>query len=78
MALQIANPRVVEKVERLAATLSLTKTALIEKAVDRLASESPTPDPRDRIGAILKQADAVPDRADAYDPLEWDENGLPK
>jgi antitoxin VapB len=41
MSLQIANAAVVAKVERLARTLGLTKTAAVERAVDRLASELP-------------------------------------
>ena len=36
MALQIANPIVVGKVERLAKATGLSKTAVVEKAVDRL------------------------------------------
>ncbi|MGI9168681.1 MAG: hypothetical protein ACR2FH_00700 [Caulobacteraceae bacterium] len=30
------------------------------------------------MAALLAQIDRVPDRADAFDPLEWDEAGLPK
>lgn len=32
---------------------------------------------RRRIDALLADADKLPERADAFDPLEWDENGLP-
>ncbi len=39
-------------------------------AVDREAR-------RRRIDAILAEADRIPDRPDAFDPLEWDEHGLP-
>ena len=42
MALQIANPVVVAKVERLARVAGLTKTALVERAVDALAANTPT------------------------------------
>jgi antitoxin VapB len=78
MALQIANPVVVAKVERLARSLGLTKTAVVERAIDRLASEVPGASATGRMAAILEQIDRVPDRPDAFDPLEWDANGLPK
>jgi antitoxin (DNA-binding transcriptional repressor) of toxin-antitoxin stability system len=32
---------------------------------------------RARIDALLAEMDKVPKRSDAFDPLEWDENGLP-
>jgi antitoxin VapB len=78
MALQIANPVVVAKVERLARALGLTKTAVVERAIDRLASEVPSASATRRMAAILEQIDRVPDRPDAFDPLKWDSNGLPK
>ena len=79
MALQIANPTVVKKVERLAKQTGLTKTAVVERALDRLIAEmAGAPDQSGRIAALLAQLDRVPDRADAIDPLQWDEHGLPK
>ncbi|RIK97001.1 MAG: transcriptional regulator [Burkholderiales bacterium] len=79
MALQIANPKVVEKVERLARAMGTTKTAAVEEAVDRLLVERSRPGKlRDRIESLLEQIDRIPDRSDAFDPLEWDEQGLPK
>ena len=78
MTLQITNPVVVAKVERLARSLGLTKTAVVERAIDRLASEVPSASSTGRMAAILEQIDRVPDRPDAFDPLEWDANGLPK
>ena len=79
MALQIANPKVVEKVERLAKAMGTTKTAAVEEAVDRLLVErSRPPKVRDRIDSLLEQLDRIPDRSDAFDPLAWDEQGLPK
>ena len=79
MALQIANPVVVAKVERLAKATGLTKTAVVERAIDRLAAETQGPlDPQRRLAALLDQLDQVPDRPDAYDPLRWDANGLPE
>ena len=79
MALQIANPVVVGKVERLAKATGLSKTAAVERAVDRLIGEmTGTCDKAERIAALLAQLDRIPERADAFDPLEWDEHGLPK
>lgn len=79
MALQIANPLVVSKVERLAKRTGLSKTAVVERAVDRLLSETSAPAGQSaRLAALLAQLDRIPDRADATDPLHWDENGLPK
>jgi antitoxin VapB len=78
MALQIANPVVVAKVERLARATGLTKTAVVERAIDRLASETQGAADPGRMAALLAQLDRVPDRTDAFDPLEWDAQDLPK
>lgn len=79
MALQIANPVVVGKVERLAKATGMSKTAAVECAVDRLLSETKaTNDQPARWSALLDQFDRIPDRKDAFNPLEWDEHGLPK
>jgi antitoxin VapB len=79
MALQIANPVVVSKVERLAKATNLSKTAVVERAVDRMINETMgAADAAERITALLAQLDQIPDRADAFDPLEWDKQGLPK
>ncbi len=82
MALQIANPVVVSKVERLAKSTGLSKTAVVERALDRLIGEigetSGVEDQMTRMTALLAQLDRVPDRTDATDPLDWDEHGLPR
>lgn len=79
MALQIANPVVVSKVERLAKRTGLSKTAVVERAVDRLLGETADPSRQtSRLTALLAQIDRIPDRADASDPLQWDDHGLPK
>lgn len=77
MALQIANPNVVAKVERLARATGLTKTAVVERAIDRLAVALQAPPDTGRLAALLAQLDRIPDRPDARDPLEWDAHGLP-
>ena len=77
MALQIANPVVVAKVERLARATGLTKTAVVERAIDRLASETGAAPDAGRMSALLAQFDLVPERADAFDPVPWDSEGLP-
>ena len=77
MALQIANPAVVAKVSRLALATGLSKTAVVEKAIDRLASELNVATDSTRMSALLSQLDQVPERADRVDPLEWDAQGLP-
>jgi antitoxin VapB len=78
MALQIANPVVVRKVEALAQATGFSKTAVVEKAVDRMLAEIGRPaDAADRMSALLCQIDQVPDRADAFDPMRWDARGLP-
>ncbi|MDR1063599.1 MAG: type II toxin-antitoxin system VapB family antitoxin [Azoarcus sp.] len=78
MPLQIANPVVVDKVERLARATGLNKTAAVEQAVDRLLREAEgVVQPAASLVALLEQFDRLPDRADAHDPLNWDERGLP-
>ncbi|MDR1227764.1 MAG: type II toxin-antitoxin system VapB family antitoxin [Azoarcus sp.] len=77
MPLQIADPVVVDKVERLARATGLNKTAAVEQAVDRLLREAEgVVQPAASLVALLEQFDRLPDRADAHDPLSWDERGL--
>lgn len=82
MALQIANPVVVGKVERLARHTGLSKTAVVERALDGLIAEigviSGAEDQMARLTALLAQLDRIPDRTDATDPLAWDAYGLPR
>ena len=77
MPLQIANPNVVAKVERLARATGWTKTAVVERAVDRLARDLGGEARPAQMAAILAQLDRIPNRPDAFDPLVWDEHGLP-
>ena len=81
MPIQIANPAVVAKIERLAAESGLSKTAAVEKAVDAMLARRPQRSRQDtmaRFDAILAQIDRIPDRPDAFEALEWDEHGLPR
>ena len=61
MALQIANPAVVGKVERLAKR-TRRKTAVVERAVDRHARRNHRPVQRlpARVAALLSQLDRIP------------------
>ena len=79
MPLQIANPEVVRKVDELARATGLSKTAAVGCAVDRMLSALGG-DARqvDQLSALLAQLDRIPERADAYDPLPWDDHGLPR
>jgi antitoxin VapB len=54
MPLQIANPKVVDKVERLAKATGLSKTAAVERAVDHLLRDiEGTSEPQARVKALL-------------------------
>jgi antitoxin VapB len=77
MALHVTNPTVVAKVERLARVTGLTKTPIVERAIDRLAGDAQGGSEPERMAALLAQLDRVPDRADAFDPLQLDAHGLP-
>jgi antitoxin VapB len=80
MAVQIANPTVVAKIEALARKTGLSKTAAVEHAVDRLLEEQPDQSREvtwEHIDELLRQLDQIPDNPNYVDPLQWDENGLP-
>lgn len=75
---QIANPTVVEKIEALVRATGLNRTAAVEKAVDNLLSELQRVAVWERFDEILREIDRLPERDLSSDPLEWDENGLPR
>ena len=88
MAVQIANPAVVKKIEWLAATLNTSKTAAVEQALDALSQslsssiEIPSDvmrkaKRREDMLSVLARIHQTPARAKGLDPLQWDENGLP-
>jgi antitoxin VapB len=72
MALQITDPAVVAKIERLARATGLTKTAVVERAIDNLASQTQVAAVPGRMAALLAQLDRITERVDAFDPLRWD------
>ncbi len=81
MAIQIANPIVVDKIERFAALSGLSKTAAVEMAIDAMLAGKPSDDMdvvRAQLDAMLAQFDRIPDLTQGHDPLEWDELGLPR
>jgi antitoxin VapB len=81
MALQIANKTVIAKIEALARANGISKTAAVERAVDKLLAEQSFVGPNgewERFDALLAQFDRIPDRPDAFNPLDWDEHGLPR
>jgi antitoxin VapB len=82
MPIQIANPEVVAKIERLSQITGLGKTAAVEAAVTKMIEETGAPgssaDPWSRFDAILSQIRALPRRPDAFEAVEYDDIGLPK
>ncbi|MDB5970958.1 MAG: Rv0623 family protein transcription factor [Hydrocarboniphaga sp.] len=78
MAMQIANPAVIGKIERLARATGLSKTAAVERAVDQLLHTEAADSGGSRMQSLLAQLDRIPDLAVPADPLDWDEHGLPR
>jgi antitoxin VapB len=82
MPVQIANPQVVAKIERLARIIGAGKTAAVEAAVDRMLAQSgvlaQSTDPWRGVEAIIEQLHRLPSRLDAFEAIEYDELGLPK
>ena len=81
MPVQIANPQVIAKIERLSRLTGLGKTATVEAAVDRMLSEfaaDSSSDPWAGIDAIVAQLHRIPPRPDSFEAVEYDGMGLPK
>jgi len=78
--LQIANPiAILSKIARLAKRLRPGKAIAVECAVDQLARESHEgATSRNLMNTLLEQLDRIPDQDDGFDPLQWDELGLPR
>jgi antitoxin VapB len=77
MALRVSNPAVVPKVAARPGH-GPDEDRYRRTAIDRLAGETQGASDPGRLSALLAQLDRVPDRPDAFDPLEWDGHGLPK
>jgi len=81
MPVQIANPQVVAKIERLSRAIGVGKTAAVEAALDRMLAQLEIgPAGGDRwagLDAIVAQMHRIPPRPDAYDAVTYDETGLP-
>ena len=57
--------------------MSTPPTRLPDDAQTRLFAAAATAD-KERALAVLTGLDRIPDRDDAFDPLEWDAQGLPE
>jgi antitoxin VapB len=83
MALQIANPAVVEKNHELARVTGTTKTAAVEKAVDeilkvrKVAIGIDRTTERARMHSLLAQFDRTRPNPQSVEAITWDEFGLP-
>lgn len=83
MPVHIANPEVVAKINRLTHLTGLGKTAVIALAVDRMLADpeiggDADADPWPGIDRLVAQLDRLADRPALFDPVEWDEAGLPR
>lgn len=80
MSVQIANPAVIAKIERLALATGRGKTAAVEAALDRMLAELgevDAPQVWSTFDAIVAQLHRLPPRADAFEAVAYDEFGLP-
>jgi antitoxin VapB len=80
MPIQIANPDVVRKIERLAQVTGLGKTGAVDAAVGRMLHDLGAGQAESWPGldAIVEQLRKVPPRRDAFDAIVFDQHGLPK
>jgi antitoxin VapB len=81
MPIQIADPQVIAKIERLSRMTGLGKTATVEAAVDRMLAEAApasSSDPWAGIDGIIAQLHRIPPRPDAFEAVEYDDAGLPR
>jgi antitoxin VapB len=56
----------------------IANPTVVKRASERLADGTRETPATASIAAILAQFDRLPDRADAFDPLDWDADGLPQ
>jgi antitoxin VapB len=81
MAIQIVNPVVLEKISELAKVTGLTKTSVVEKAIDDLLRNQGIDvqtNQSKKMLVLLAQFDRA-DKNGSYEKtvITWDENGLP-
>ena len=67
-----------------ATAMKVNKTAAVDKAIDAPGQQWVMDEAERRKGRIharaltlLTQLDDIPDRADSFNPLSWDDQGLP-
>jgi len=76
MAIQIADSMIADKVDRVSKATGLSMTAVVELALDLWLSEmSGASDQSEHMAARMAQLDAIPDRAGAFESIEWDGHG---
>jgi antitoxin VapB len=81
MSIQIANPQVIEKIERLSRLTGLCQAATVKAAVDRMLRElaaDASSDPWAGVDAIVAQLHMLTPRLDSFEAAEYDDVGLPK
>jgi len=81
MPIQIADPDLVARIERLSRLTGLGKTAAVDAAVTKMIEEITRPESSgswSRFDAILTQIRALQPRFDAFNAVEYDEAGLPE
>ncbi|BBK36712.1 hypothetical protein STAQ_17900 [Allostella sp. ATCC 35155] len=78
MAVRAGNRKLVRKIDRLAKEMELTKIVAVDSAVDRALRPEDRRARGDRLERLSARLAEIPDRPDAYDPMEWDEYGLPR
>ena len=78
MSVQIADPHVIEKIERLSQLTGLGQRATVEAAVDRMLAElegDVSSDPWAGVDAIVAQLHRIPPRPDNFEAVEHDDMG---
>ena len=78
MAVRAGNRKLVRKIDRLAKEMEMTKTVAVDSVVDRALRPEGRRSRGDRLERLSARFAEILDRPDAYDPMEWDENGLPR
>ena len=78
MSVRITNPAVIAKIERLALATGRGETAAVEAALDRMLAQLADvdiPQVWSTFDATVAQLHRLPPRADAFEPVAFDELG---